>query len=380
MKRVLLLILLAFPHSLLTQTGSGGLSGTIVDASGAAVSEAKVTVVNEDSGAQVVTLANSEGLYRVPSLLPGSYRVEAAKTGFEKLVRRGLVVTTGQTVLADLTLKIGATSEIVTITESAPLTETQSQSVGQLINRRMVAGLPMPNRAASSLVALAPGVVMIDPGQGAENYPVFSVAGGRGRNQHFSLDGGNATNASGLTRPMQMTSLPMDAMQEFRVISNNYSAEYGHSSGGVISLTTRSGGNDFHGSVFEFLRNSALDARNFFARERPPLRLNQYGFAIGGPIRRNQDALLRFMGTHAASIECHTVVDCSDAGSARGRFFGPAKLGRQHDPHLRSFNDAGSRPPAVSGKSYSDESLRSRFTGGIAILARSEPGGYQHRS
>ena len=171
MKRVLLLILLAFPHSLLAQTGSGGLSGTIVDASGAAVSEAKVTVVNEDSGAQVVTLANSEGLYRVPSLLPGSYRVEAAKTGFEKLVRRGLVVTTGQTVLADLTLKIGATSEIVTITESAPLTETQSQSVGQLINRRMVAGLPMPNRAASSLVALAPGVVMIDPGQGAENYP-----------------------------------------------------------------------------------------------------------------------------------------------------------------------------------------------------------------
>ncbi len=288
MKRFLLLILLAFPHSLLPQTGSGGLSGTIVDASGAAVSEAKVTVVNEDSGAQVVTLANSEGLYRVPSLLPGSYRVEAAKTGFEKLVRRGLVVTTGQTVLADLTLKIGATSEIVTITESAPLTETQSQSVGQLINRRMVAGLPMPNRAASSLVALAPGVVMIDPGQGAENYPVFSVAGGRGRNQHFSLDGGNATNASGLTRPMQMTSLPMDAMQEFRVISNNYSAEYGHSSGGVISLTTRSGGNDFHGSVFEFLRNSALDARNFFARERPPLRLNQFGFAVGGPIRRNQ--------------------------------------------------------------------------------------------
>ena len=197
MKRVLLLILLAFPHSLLTQTGSGGLSGTIVDASGAAVSEATVTVVNEDSGAQVVTLANSEGLYRVPSLLPGNYRVEAAKTGFEKLVRRGLVVTTGQTVLADLTLKIGATSEIVTVTESAPLTETQSQSVGQLINRRMVAGLPMPNRAASSLVALAPGVVMIDPGQGAENYPVFTVAGGRGRNQHFSLDGGNATNASG---------------------------------------------------------------------------------------------------------------------------------------------------------------------------------------
>lgn len=176
----------------------------------------------------------------------------------------------------------------MTVQEAGPLTETQSQSVGQLINRRMVAGLPMPNRAASSLVALAPGVVMIDPGQGAENYPVFSVAGGRGRNQHFSLDGGNATNASGLTRPQQMTSLPMDAMQEFRVVSNNYSAEYGHSAGGVITLTTRSGTNDLHGSVFEFVRNSILDARNFFARERPPLRLNQYGFALGGPIQRDR--------------------------------------------------------------------------------------------
>ena len=129
---------------------------------------------------------------------------------------------------------------------------------------------------------------MIDPGSGAENYPVFSVAGGRGRNQHFSLDGGNATNASGLTRPMQMTSLPMDAMQEFRVVSNNYSAEFGHSAGGVISLTTRSGSNEVHGSLFEFHRNNVLDARNFFAEKKPPLRLNQYGFALGGPIQKDK--------------------------------------------------------------------------------------------
>lgn len=283
------LLLLFLLSSLVSgQTGSAGLTGSIQDPTGAGVPAAPIKVVNEESGARIESITDEDGKFRVNSLIPGTYRVEVSKPGFEQLVRKGLTLTTGQRVAVDLILKLGSNAELVTVQESAPLAETQSQSLGQLINRRMVAGLPMPNRAASSLVSLAPGVVMIDPGQGAENYPVFSVAGGRGRNQHFSLDGGNATNASGLTRPMQMTSLPMDAMQEFRVLSNNYSAEFGHSAGGVITLTTRSGTNQLHGSVFEFLRNSALDARNFFAPQRPPLRLNQYGFALGGPIRRDR--------------------------------------------------------------------------------------------
>jgi hypothetical protein len=112
------------------------------------------------------------------------------------------------------------------------------------VTREMLTALPLPNRAASSLVSLAPGVVMIDTGTGtAENYPVFSVAGGRARNQNFILDGGNASNAVGLTRPQQLTTLPVDAMQEFKVITNNYSAEFGHSTGGVIVMSTRSGSN-----------------------------------------------------------------------------------------------------------------------------------------
>lgn len=286
---VMTLLLAIFTASrLLAQTGSASLTGALVDAAGASIPEAQVRVINEESGAKFETASGDDGHFRVTSLNPGSYRIEVTKPGFDKLLRGGLVLTTGQTIAIDLTLNVGATSQTVLVTESSPLAETQSQSVGQLINRRMVAGLPMPNRAASSLVALAPGVVMIDPVQGAENYPVFSVAGGRGRNQHFSLDGGNATNASGLTRPQQMTSLPMDAMQEFRVVTNNYSAEYGHSAGGVIALTTRSGTNQIHGSVFEFLRSSVLDARNFFAAEKAPLRLNQYGFALGGPIRKDR--------------------------------------------------------------------------------------------
>src|SRR5207249_4823958 len=126
--------------------------------------------------------------------------------------------------------------------------------------------LPLANHSANSLINLSPGVVMIDLGQGAENYPIFSVAGGRARNQTFTLDGGSIGNAVGLARPSQMASLPLDALEEFRIISNNYAAEYGHSTGGILALSTRSGTNEYHGSVFEYFRNSTLDARNFFSK------------------------------------------------------------------------------------------------------------------
>src|SRR6202008_2306902 len=140
-----------------------------------------------------------------------------------------------------------------------------------------------------SLAALAPGVVIIDSGVGtAENYPVFSVAGGRARDQNFTLDGGNVSTAVGLTRPQQLTTLPVDAMQEFQVIANNYAAEYGHSTGGIVTMWTRSGTNNLHGSLFESLRNDVFDARNFFPARKPPIRLNQFGASLGGPIRKDK--------------------------------------------------------------------------------------------
>jgi hypothetical protein len=270
------------------QAGNSAITGNVNDATGAALPHVDVAIVNENTGASVRTRTNDAGMYRVNSLLPGSYRIEAGLTGFDKLIRAGLTITVGQVLPIDLVLQVGQTNESVNVEATAPLTDTQSSSVSQVVNRKMVAGLPMPNRAATSLVALAPGVVMIDTGQGAENYPVFSIAGGRARNQNFTLDGGNVTNAVGLTRPQQMTSLPMDAMQEFRVLSNTYAAEYGHSTGGIIELTTRSGTNEFHGSLFEFLRNNAVDARNFFSATKQGLRMHQFGAAVGGPIQKDK--------------------------------------------------------------------------------------------
>jgi hypothetical protein len=276
------------PAMSVAQSGSSTVSGTVKDASGAMIPFARVKVVSIDTGVTVTTTSNEHGIYRVGSLVPAIYRLEADVPGFEHIVRSPLILQIGQVLQMDLTLTVGSRNEIMTITEAPPLTDSQSSNIGQVINREMVNGLPLPNRAASSLAALAPGVVMIDSGAGtAENYPLFSIAGGRARNQNFTLDGGNVSNAVGLTRPQQLTTLPVDAMQEFRVIANTYSAEYGHSTGGIVTMSTRSGTNKYHGSLFESLQNDVFNARNFFSANRPPVRLNQYGGTFGGPIRKN---------------------------------------------------------------------------------------------
>src|SRR5215471_16684221 len=271
------------------QSGTSTLSGSVKDPTGSPIPGAAVKVQNIDSGTQSETVTNEEGLFRVGSLLPGNYRLEFDSSGFDHLSRGPVALAVSQTIALDVTLTVGKQNETVTVTEAAPLVESQSSNVTQLVSQQMIVGLPLPNRAASSLAALAPGVVMIDSGAGtAENYPVFSVAGGRARNQNFTLDGGNVSNAVGLTRPQQLTSLPVDAMQEFRVIANNYSAEFGHSTGGVVTMVTRSGTNQLHGSIFESLQNNVLNARNFFAPTRPAIRLNQYGASLGGPVRKDK--------------------------------------------------------------------------------------------
>jgi hypothetical protein len=282
------LISITFLASLNAQVGTSTLTGRIVDGTNAAIPEVEVKVINADSGSSLDLRSNGEGIYRAAALVPGTYRIEVHAAGFEPVVRKNVILEVAQTVTADFVLQLGQQNLAIEVTDTLPLTDRQSSSLGQLIDHKMIDNLPIPNRAATSLVNLSPGVVMITSGEGAENYPVFSVAGGRARNQDYTLDGGNVTNAVGVTRPQQQTSLPLDAMQEFRVIYNNYSAEYGHSTGGIIALSTRSGTNQFHGSLFEFARNNALDARNFFAAATPPLNLHQFGGSLGGPIIKDK--------------------------------------------------------------------------------------------
>jgi hypothetical protein len=297
--------LLLATHAL-GQVGTATLTGAVTDATDAPVPSAEIKILNTDSGISLRAATNEGGLWRVNTLPPGKYSVEASAKGFDTAVRAGITLSTAQTLAVDLKLQVGQQSQSVLVTERAELAETQSASISQVVTQEYIQNLPLPNRSANSLVTLSPGVVMIDPGQGAENYPVFSVAGGRARNQSFTLDGGSIGNAVGLTRPQQVASLPLDALQEFRIVTNNYAAEYGHSTGGIVALTTRSGTNNFHGSVFEYLRNDALDARNFFARTKPPLRLNQYGGALGGPIQKDKTHFFASW-EHTAQTQSDTV-------------------------------------------------------------------------
>ena len=173
------------------QTGTSVITGTITDASTGAIPGVEVSVTNQETGARQETITNETGAYRFSALPPGPYRIEASLVGFDRLTRGPITLQVSQTIAIDLVLQVGQIGQTVDVTEAAPLIESQTSDIGQAVTREMVAALPLPNRAASSLAALAPGVVMIDTGTGtAENYPVFSVAGGRARNQNFTLDGG----------------------------------------------------------------------------------------------------------------------------------------------------------------------------------------------
>src|SRR5262249_10945721 len=194
----------------------------------------------------------------------------------------------------------------------------------------------------------------------ARKLPGVRIAGCRARNQNFTLDGGNVSNAVGLTRPQQLTSLPVDAMQEFKVIANTYSAEYGHSTGGIVTMATRAGTNQYHGSLFESLQNDVFNARNFFSAQRSPVRLNQYGGTFCGPIRQDKTHFL-MVGEEPRQL---TSFDTTSTV--------PTLLNRQGDfSDLRST--AGKFIQIYDPASGSTASTRQAFAGNIIPLTRFDP-------
>ncbi|MEK7755066.1 MAG: carboxypeptidase regulatory-like domain-containing protein [Acidobacteriota bacterium] len=383
---------------LLGQTVASTLTGRLTDPTGAVVPGAKVRVVNEQTGVGIPTESNEAGLYHVGSLSPGTYRVEVEAGGFQRLVRRDIVLQVSQVLQVDLVLQVGQVTETVEVTGAAPVIEAQSSSVGQLVERTMIEGMPLPNRAATALVVLSPAAAVISQGGGGENLPIFSVAGGRARNQNYTLDGGNVTNVVGLAVPQQQTSLPMDAMQEFRIVSNNYAAEYGHSTGGIVTLSTRAGTNELHGSLFEYARNDAFDARNFFAATKAPLRLHQLGGSLGGPVRKDKthffaswehtrqitggpaiqtvpETLQRggdFSGTRDAAGRMIVIYDpaTTTAGNVRQPFPGNRIPAERIDPVAKAvaaFWPAPNRPGAVTGANNFAANSRPEFTRNIVV-------------
>lgn len=271
--------------TLFAQTQSR-LSGLVTDDSGAVVVGAKVTVRNVQTGVTNETSTTEAGNYQFPALIPGSYEVSVELTGFKKVVQGGITLETGITRTVDLRLTVGAVTDTVEVKAQAALLESETSSVGQLIERKSVLNMPLESRRTAGLVRLL-GAVTFTSENAGEQVPMFSMAGGRSQNQMWQLDGAVVQNMSLGVAQLQLNP-PAESLQEFKAEMNNFSAEFGRAGGGLILMTTRSGTNAFHGSAYEFLRNQALDTRTFFAPRKAPLRYNIFGASVGGPIRKDK--------------------------------------------------------------------------------------------
>ena len=275
-----------------------GISGAVQDSSGATVPGAAVTVTNQETGLRRTIQTDERGRYRVPSLPVGRYEIRAEKEGFRTAVRTGLELTVSQEAEVNLGLQIGESQQRVTVMSEAPLVDTTTTPASGLVNEQQVKDLPLNGRSFDNLITLNPSTAnttsnrsSTSTGGGQGNN--FSISGNREDFNLFLLNGIEYTGASTadvIPGGVSGQLLGVDAVREFNVVENTYGAEYGKRPGGQVSLVSMSGTNQFHGTLFEFLRNSALDARNYFDQTAgpPPFKRNQFGGSAGGPIRKDK--------------------------------------------------------------------------------------------
>ena len=261
------------------------LSGRVTDASGAVIPATTITVTNEATAAQRQVQTNEAGLYSVPLLQPGEYRVLVEQDGFQSINRSGIVLEVEQRAEVNFTLEIGEMTQQIEVVANALQLNTVDASRGQVIENQRIVDMPLNGRNYNQLALLSAGTVQPVGGR----FGGFSVGGQRTTQNNFVLDGvdNNGAELAGAQRRGEMVQPSVDAIQEFKVQTNSYSAEYGRAMGGVVNVTTKSGTNALHGTMFEFLRNEKLDAKNFFDpanRPKPPFKRNQYGFSVGGPL------------------------------------------------------------------------------------------------
>ena len=269
----------------------------MADASGASVAGAKVTLSNEATGVSRDAKTNDSGDYVLLEVQPGQYSIKVEQQGFTTILRKGLILEVNQVVTLNMTLQVGQTKEVVEVTSEAPLVDTTSTQLGAVVNDRSISQLPLNARDTYQFLQLQPGVMST---VGSSNSVVYgndkagavSVNGGRGRSNNFSVNGGDAND--------QFVNLPTvqpapDSIEEFRVLTNTFDAEYGRNSGSVVNVVTKSGTNDLHGNVYEFFRNTKLNANPYCFTalqgvpcEKPQFNQNQFGGTFGGPIKKDR--------------------------------------------------------------------------------------------
>jgi len=282
------LVCLTYAVLAMAQSTGGRILGRVSDASGAVLAGVNVTLVNEATGVSANTESGASGEYGFPQVSVGSYRLEFDLKGFKKSIQRGVALDLNQVLTINATLQIGATQETVEVTSEAPLVDTTSTQLGAVMDSRSVSNLPLNARDTYQLLQLQPGVQGVggsDLFYGSNQAGAVSVNGGRGRSNNFNVNGGDGNDLFVNSPAIQPTP---DSIQEFRVLSNTFDAEYGRNSGAVINVVTKSGTNGWHGSAYEFLRNQIFNARGYLDLRRPDDKQNQFGGTFGGPIKKDK--------------------------------------------------------------------------------------------
>jgi hypothetical protein len=361
---VMAAIVIGAPAILLGQVATASLEGNVQDASGGTIPLAQIQVLNTSTGVKTAAVTGSDGRFITPSLQPGGpYTVKVEAAGFKTEERAGITLEVNQSARITITLQVGATSEVIKVTGDAPLLESSTAAMGSVIENRSIVNLPLNQRNPYALVFLAPGVNgSVTAQYNSEN---ISVNGGRPGSSDILVDG--IPSSPPLVNPIQGFAVfpSVDAVQEFKVQTNSYSAEFGRTGSGIVNLIYKSGTNQFHGSAFEFLRNSDLDSNSFFSNlHGTPLasfKRSQFGGSLGGPldipkIYRGHDKTFFFAAYEglrqgSANSRDHYGSDRSAAGR---KFFTDSDRGRGTGCDLRSDNDGSQRigvySPAVCGK------------------------------
>jgi hypothetical protein len=293
---------LFFPTQASAQVSGASLSGSIADTSGGAVPNAKVTIANTATGVTRDATTDAAGFFSAPNLLPGPYAVTVSAAGFATTKSSDITLTVGSNQVLNVSLKVGGVNETINVTGGAPLVQLSDSTIKSEVGSTTIRELPLNGRDWTSLATLSPGVnaieaqIPFDGSQGRGNRGFgaqMTISGGRPTQNNYRLDGNSINDYAG-SGPGSVTGvqLGVDAIEEFSVLTGNFSAEYGKTSAGVINAISKSGTNAFHGDVYEFLRNQKLDANDFFlnasGQPKPAYRRNQFGAAAGGPIRKNK--------------------------------------------------------------------------------------------
>src|SRR5271170_5482377 len=283
-------ISLAVPTLLSAQGTGGRILGRVADPSGALIAHVKVAATNEATGVSRGAETSDSGDYVFPEVPVGVYTLSFELAGFKKDLRHGVTLELNQIITLNMVMQIGQTQEVVDVTSEAPLVDTTSTQLGAVVDDRTVSQLPLNSRDTYQFLQLQPGVMSTVGSSntliyGSDSAGAVSVNGGRGRSNNFSVNGGDANDLFVNLPTVQPTP---DSIQEFRVITNTFDAEYGRNSGSVVNVVTKSGTNQFHGDVYEFFRNKVLNAQGYFDTVKPQFNQNQFGGTFGGPIKKDR--------------------------------------------------------------------------------------------